>query len=191
MLYLLKNKDDITTIFTLAIPVIMENILQAFIGTVDIYFAGSINDNAIAAIGVTNLVINLFIVFFTAISMGTSAIVARNFGKGEMDKVKEAVIESVFLGIIISLVVGIINIIFYKQILKACGASNEILQLAIPYYVIVSVPIIFLCLSLILSSCLRSTKDTKTPMIATALANILNIILNIVFIVRNIICELL
>ena len=50
MLYLLKNKDDITTIFTLAIPVIMENILQAFIGTVDIYFAGSINDNAIAAI---------------------------------------------------------------------------------------------------------------------------------------------
>ena len=43
MLYLLKNKDDITTIFTLAIPVIMENILQAFIGTVDIYFAGSIN----------------------------------------------------------------------------------------------------------------------------------------------------
>ena len=93
MLYLLKNKDDITTIFTLAIPVIMENILQAFIGTVDIYFAGSINDNDIAAIGVTNLVINLFIVFFTAISMGTSAIVARNFGKGEMDKVKEAVIE--------------------------------------------------------------------------------------------------
>ena len=62
MLYLLKNKDDITTIFTLAIPVIMENILHAFIGTVDIYFAGSINDNAIAAIGVTNLVINLFIV---------------------------------------------------------------------------------------------------------------------------------
>ena len=185
MLYLLKNKDDITTIFTLAIPVIMENILQAFIGTVDIYFAGSINDNAIAAIGVTNLVINLFIVFFTAISMGTSAIVARNFGKGEMDKVKEAVIESVFLGIIISLVLGIINIIFYKQILKVCGASNEILQLAIPYYVIVSVPIIFLCLSLILSSCLRSTKDTKTPMIATALANILNIILNILFMKMN------
>ena len=61
MLYLLKNKDDITTIFTLAIPVIMENILQAFIGTVDIYFAGSINDNAIAAIGVTNLVINLYL----------------------------------------------------------------------------------------------------------------------------------
>lgn len=183
--YLLKNKNNIITINTLAIPVIIENILQTLLGTVDTYFAGQINDNAIAAIGVTNLIINVFIVFFTAISIGTSAVVARNFGKGEMDKVKEATIQSIFLGIIISLVVGVINILFYEQILDICGATNEILNFTIPYYLVVAVPIIFLCLSLILSSCLRSTKDTKTPMIATAFANVLNIILNILFIKMN------
>lgn len=183
--YLLKNKDNIITITTLAIPVIIENILQTLLGTVDTYFAGQINDNAIAAIGVTNLIINVFIVFFTAISIGTSAVVARNFGKGEMDKVKEATIQSIFLGIIISLVVGVINILFYEQILNICGATKEILNFTIPYYLVVAVPIIFLCLSLILSSCLRSTKDTKTPMIATAFANVLNIILNILFIKMN------
>lgn len=185
MEYLFKNKNNIIAITTLAIPVIIENILQTLLGTVDTYFAGQINDNAIAAIGVTNLIMNVFIVFFTAISIGTSAIVARNFGKGEMDKVKEATTQSIFLGIIISLVVGVINILFYNHILKICGATNEILDFTIPYYLVVAVPIIFLCLSLILSSCLRSTKDTKTPMIATAFANVLNIILNMLFIKMN------
>lgn len=183
--YLLKNKNNIIAITTLAIPVIIENILQTLLGTVDTYFAGQINDNAIAAIGVTNLIMNVFIVFFTAISIGTSAVVARNFGKGEMDKVKEATAQSIFLGMIISLVVGVINILFHKQILRICGATNEILDFTIPYYLVVAVPIIFLCLSLILSSCLRSTKDTKTPMIATVFANLLNIILNMLFIKMN------
>lgn len=185
MSYLIENKNNIITITTLAIPVIIENILQTLLGTVDTYFAGQINDNAIAAIGITNLIINVFIVFFTAISIGTSAVVARNFGKGEMNKVREATTQSAFLGIIISLVVGLINILFYEPILKICGATYEILDFTIYYYLVVAVPIIFLCLSLILSSCLRATKDTKTPMIAAAFANILNIILNILFIKLN------
>ena len=49
MSYLRKNRENIIIIFTLAIPVIIENILQTFLGTVDTYFAGKINDNAIAA----------------------------------------------------------------------------------------------------------------------------------------------
>ena len=185
MAYLIKNKNNIITITTLAVPVIVENILQTLLGTVDTYFAGQINDNAIAAIGVTNLIMNLFIVFFTAISIGTSAVVARNFGRGEMDKVREATTQSVFLGIIISLILGVVNILFYKPILSISGATYEIIDLTRPYYLVVAVPIIFLCLSLILSSCLRATKDTTTPMIVSAFANILNIILNIIFIKMN------
>lgn len=182
MAYLLKNKNSLITITTLAIPVVIENILQTLLGTVDTYFAGQINDSAIAAIGVTNLIINVFIVFFTAISIGTSTVVARNFGRKEMNKVKEAITQSIFLSIIISLVIGVINLLFYETILKVCGANYNILDFAIHYYLVVAVPIGFLCLSLILSSCLRAIKDTKTPMIATVFANVINIILNILFI---------
>ena len=64
MSYLYRNKKNIMLISNLAIPVIVENILQTFLGTVDTYFAGCISDNAIASIGVTNLIINLFIVIF-------------------------------------------------------------------------------------------------------------------------------
>ncbi|WP_291583933.1 MATE family efflux transporter [Clostridium sp. UBA6640] len=182
MTYLKKNRENIIAIFTLAVPVIIENILQTFLGTVDTYFAGKINDNAIAAISVTNLIINLFIAFFAAISIGTSAIVSRNFGKGDFSKTNLAIKQSTILGILVGLIVGIINLILYKPILMISGASEQILSYAVPYYIVVAVPSIFLCISLILSSCLRATSNTKIPMIATGAANIINIILNLAFI---------
>lgn len=180
--YLRKNKENIITIFALAVPVIIENILQTLLGTVDTYFAGHINDNAIAAISVTNLIVNVFITFYTAISIGTSAIVSRNFGKQDFNKANLAIKQSILLGVFISVIVGLINLMFYKPILMVSGASDKILSYAIPYYMIVVVPSIIICLSLILSSCLRATKDTKTPMIATGIANVLNIILGLIFI---------
>lgn len=181
MTYLGRHRENIISICTLAIPVVIENILQTLLGTVDTYFAGKINDSAIAGIGVTNLIVNVFITFFTAISIGTSAVVARNFGKKHINKVNSAIKQSVVLGAIIGLIVGVINLIFYKQILMVSGASDKVLFYATPYYMIVVVPSVFLCLSVVLSSCLRATRDTKTPMIATGIANVLNIILNLIF----------
>lgn len=182
MEWLKRNKENIIIIFSLAIPVIIENILQTLLGTVDTYFAGQINDNAIAAISVTNLIINVFITFYTAISIGTSAIISRNFGRCNFEEANIAIKQSNILGVIIGVLVGVINLVFYKPILMISGASNELLSYAVPYYMVVAVPSVFLCLSLILSSCLRATKDTKTPMIATGIANVLNIVLNIAFI---------
>lgn len=177
-----RNKDNIITIFLLAMPVIIENILQTLLGTVDTYFAGQIGDSAIAAISVTNLIVNVFIAFYTAISIGTSAIISRNVGRCDFQEANATIKQSNILGIIIGILVGIVNLIFYKPILMISGASNEILSYTVPYYMVVVVPSVFLCLSLILSSCLRATKDTITPMIATGIANVLNIFLNYIFI---------
>jgi len=177
-----KNKDNIITIFLLSIPVIIENILQTLLGTVDTYFAGQINDSAIAAISVTNLIVNVFIAFYTAISIGTNAIISRNVGRCDFEEANATIKQSNILGIIIGILVGAVNLIFYKPILMISGASNEILSYTVPYYMVVAVPSVFLCLSLILSNCLRATKDTSTPMIATGIANVLNIFLNYIFI---------
>ena len=101
-----ENRSNINIIFAVAIPVIIENILQTLIGTVDTYFAGSINDNAIAAISVTNLIINVFITFYTAISIGTSSIISRNFGKKDFDKVNLVMNQSIIIGLVLGLTIG-------------------------------------------------------------------------------------
>ena len=67
------SKQHIAIIFSLALPAILENVLQVFIGIVDTYFVGKLGTEAIAAVGVTNLVMNIYIPFFTAIGVGITA----------------------------------------------------------------------------------------------------------------------
>lgn len=172
------DKNAIKVILSLAMPVIIENILQVFLGTTDTYFAGKLNSNAIAGVGVTNLIMNIYISFFTAVGVGTTAVVSRNVGLKNIGKASEAVKQSILLTIIISLIIGVISFIFAKPILMLLGARSEVLIYALPYFMIVAVPIVFLGLMLILSSALRGAGDTKTPMKITAVANFINIFLN-------------
>lgn len=176
------GKQEMKPVFRLAIPVIMENILQTLLGTADTYFAGQIQDNAIAAIGVTNLVMNLFVTVFTAVSVGTTAVIAKNIGKKDFARANFAAKQSVLLGLGLGILVGFFSVLFCKPVLRLSGADGGILDYAVPYYLTVAGPSVFLCLSMILSSSLRATKDTKSPMIATGLANVVNLGLNVLFV---------
>lgn len=175
-------KQNIKSIFFLAVPIIVENILQTLLGTTDTYFAGQLTDNAIAGIGVVNLIMNIFISFFTAITVGTTAIISRNYGRKDFEKVNHTIFHSMMMGIGLGCAIGIICSIFSRPILKLSGADAAIIEYTLPYYWIVAVPCVILCLQLVLSSCLRAIKDTKTPMYVTGAANIINIVLNIIFI---------
>jgi putative MATE family efflux protein len=170
------------TIVSLAVPIILENIFQTLLGTADTYFAGQLGDDAIAAIGVTNLVMNVFISFFFAVGVGTSAVISRYVGRKDFRQVNEAMGQSFLLGLALGLGFGAVSLLLYRPILTLAGAKGAVLNYAVPYYMLVAVPSVFLCLSQILASCLRSAKDTRTPMVITGIANVLNIFLNYLFI---------
>ena len=182
MFHLKMNRNDLKVIGLLALPVMVETVLQTLLGTVDTFFAGQISDDAIAAVGVTNLIVNIFIAFFTAVSVGTLAVIGRYVGRSDAERGNRALQQSFLLSFFIGIIVGALNLLFYRPILEISGAGEDILVYAIPYYMVVVVPIVFLCLSLVLSSCLRATKDNVTPMVATGIANVLNILFNIFFI---------
>lgn len=169
-------------ILFLATPIIVENILQTLLGTVDTYFAGSLDNNAIAAIGVTTLIMNIYIAFYTAISVGVSVVISRYIGQKNIKKANETARQAILLGAYLGLGIGVLSFIFRNVILKISGAEADILAYAVPYYCIVAVSSVLVCLSLILSACLRSSKDTKTPMVVTGISNVINIGLNYLFI---------
>lgn len=175
-------KRDILCVLTLSLPIIVENILQTLLGTADTYFAGQLNDIAIAGVSVTNLMMNIFIAFFTAISVGTSTIVSRYFGRKDYKNTNKAITQSIDIGLVLGLVVGVICFVFARPILRISGIEASVVDYVLPYFLIVTVPAIFLCLQLILSSCFRSIKDTRTPMFATGVSNVINIGLNALFI---------
>lgn len=176
------NKGCIFTIMALAIPTMIENILQVLIGTADTYFVSKIGTEAVAAVGITNLIMNTYIAFFIALGVGTVAIVSRNIGANEFENANNAVKQSIILALGVGISFGIINFIFAKDILLFLGAEERVIKYALPYFYSVAVPAVFLCLMLILSSSLRGAGDTKTPMKIAIVSNIINIVLDYVLI---------
>ncbi|MFI3249824.1 MAG: MATE family efflux transporter [Eubacteriales bacterium] len=175
------RKEYLAQIWRIAIPLLIENTLQTLLGTVDRYFASSIDDSAIAAIGVTEIVTNLYLAFFISVNVGISVVIGQNIGKNDMEQVRESVRQGMMLSILLGLLIGLVSLLFGRKILLFTGCIEEILNFANPYFMAVTVPSVFLSLSLTLSACLRGAKDTKTPMLFTSICNILNIFLNIIF----------
>jgi Na+-driven multidrug efflux pump len=106
------NKGCIFTIMALAIPTMIENILQVLIGTADTYFVSKIGTEAVAAVGITNLIMNIYIAFFIALGVGSVAIVSRNIGANEFENANNAVKQSIILALGVGISFGIINFIF-------------------------------------------------------------------------------
>ncbi|KAB3531769.1 MATE family efflux transporter [Alkaliphilus pronyensis] len=166
----------------LAIPAMIENISQVFIGVVDTYFVGKLGTEAIAGVGVTNLTMNVYIAFFLALGIGTTAVVSRFIGASDNENANHAVKQSLIMSTVIGLSFGLINLFFSKRLLILLGAEDRVIEYALPYFLAVAVPAVFLCVNMVLSSALRGAGDTKTPMKIAVLANVINVILDYILI---------
>lgn len=174
----LAGGGDVWNLHKLALPVMAEYLLQSLLGTVDIYFAKGLGDEAIAAISLTNLVMNIFIAAFTAVSVGVTSLVARCVGREDPEGAGAAARQSLLLGTALGLATGVGALVFREPLLRLSGAEEDILSFALPYFVVVAGPSVFLCVLTVLSACLRASEDSLTPMLASSGANAVNILLN-------------
>ena len=174
-----KNSKQV---LDLALPAMAENILQVLLGIVDTFFIAKLGTAAIAAVGATNLIINLYIAFFTALGVGTTALVARNIGAKKPAKAGLVTEQSLLLTIILGLLTGVISLVFSENILALLGVKAGVLRFALPYFRVVAVPSVFLAVMLVLSRALRGAGDTKTPLKITLLINLINVILDYILI---------
>lgn len=173
-----NNKQIARRIFSLAYPVIIENILQVSMGFADKYFVSRVGTNAVISVGVTTIVMNIYLSFFIAVGVGTTAVVSRYIGAGENEKASMASKQAFYIALFIGIIVGIFNLIFHKKILGVVGLDYELLDFASPYFLVITVPSVFLSILLMISSSLRGAKDTKTPMKVSLIGNVINVILN-------------
>jgi len=178
-----KNKAvTISMILTLALPAIIENVLQVFLGVADTYFVSKLGTEAIAAVGATNLTMNLFISLFLAVSVGATAVISRYVGGNNTKQAVNSSKQALILGLFIGAVFGVVNVIFAPQIMSMLGAEDAALAYSIPYYRIVAGPLFLVGGIYALSSTLRASGDTKSPMKAAAISNVVNIILDYILI---------
>ncbi len=169
-------------IFELAIPSIVENILQIMLSTVDTYFVATIGSLAISAVGINTLISNLYLTFFIALGTGVGIMTARADGENNKLRVRLNIQNGLLLTLGISLVFLILNLLFGKELLYLIGKDQELVELAYIYFNVVIIPIASLSFMTVLSSILKSLGDTKTPMITVFFINIINVILDYILI---------
>jgi putative MATE family efflux protein len=176
------NKQKLMVILTLAVPAIIENLLQTLVGFVDTLFVAKLGIDEVAAVGVVNAILAVYIAIFMALGIGTSSLIARSIGSGDLEKAKKVAKESSMVAVVAGLLFGLITLFFAEPLLQIMGAEPKVLADGVVYFRIVAIPSIFISLMSIFGSILRAAGDTKTPMKVSLWVNIVHIALDYVLI---------
>jgi putative MATE family efflux protein len=166
----------------LAMPAIMEMTMQTLLGFADMAMVGSLGAVAIAAVGLGDMPIMTLMAVFAALGTGATALVARYIGAKEPEKATEIAKQSLIIGVLSGAVVSLLVVVFAPAIIDFMGAESEAAPYAIQYITYTGAAMIFLIISVVMGGVLRGCGDTKTPMYANGIANILNIIGNFLLI---------
>lgn len=169
-------------IFTL--PLIASGILQLLFNAADMIVAGRFaGSTALAAVGATSSLINLLINVFMGLSVGSNVAIAHFYG-AKMDKeVSETVHTSVMLALICGLFLTVIGIILAPPLLRLMGTPKEVLPHSVDYMRIYFLGMPVTLLYNFGAAILRAVGDTKRPLYYLTIAGIVNVVLNIAFVV--------
>lgn len=167
-------------IFALAWPSIAEQILEMMVGMVSTIFMGRISTNAVAAVGMVNMLMGFLQTVFAGLSIGTTVIVARITGEGDKAKARSALIQSIYMSLLVGLSLALFGKIFSSSLLKLFfgQADVQVFNIGIIYFNVILYNVPFFVLDIIISGAMRGAGDTKTPMIITGAVNVLNVFLN-------------
>lgn len=172
-------------IFSFAVPMLIGNIFQQFYSMVDTIVVGRfVGVKALAAVGVTGSLMFLILGFVMGLTTGFSVIVAQYFGLNDEKQLKKSVAMSVYLSLVLSIIITAISLLLAKPLLMFMNTPSDILDDANLYISIIFAGIIATIFYNLLSSVLRALGDSKTPLIFLIVSSVINIILDLVFVIK-------
>jgi len=177
-----KFSGDIKKIFILSWPIMVGMILQSLLGTVDTYFIAKIGTNEAAAAALSNSASSVIFVISTLVTAGTIALVSRSYGEGDMSLVRAFSGQSFFLSLIFGLILSVLCFLNSESIIKLIFSPEpNVAVLTEKYLSIIFIGTIFVFLNSVLRTILQSLGDTLTPLIIFGISNVINAILDPIF----------
>ena len=170
------------TIWQLAVPSIMSNLMFSMVAMVQTKFVGSMGAPAVAAVGAGQRVFFALQALLMAIGVGTTALVARSWGAGEREEASRITSASLMFGGMVGLVLMIFGMLFSHQIAEVFGLDEHAAELASRNIFWLSAFIIGFAIDIILSSALRAAGNAWTPLLFGVAVNAVNLPLLYAFI---------
>ena len=162
----------------LALPAMIESFFIAFAGLVDSLMVSSISSFAVAAVGITTQPKFIALALFIALSVATSAVVARRFGEGRRDEANRTLLTSLAVAVIACACVSAIFVAFADEIISFCGSTENTHDDAVTYFEIIIGGMIFNCIQMVINAAQRGSGNTKITMLTNVTSNTVNVIFN-------------
>lgn len=167
-----------------ALPLMLSGILQLFFNAADIVVVGRFSgSHALAAVGATSALINLLVNLFIGLSIGTNVLTAQYYGAKDKEGIHQTVHTSVLVSIMGGLILIVIGVLLAEPLLELMATPEEVLGQATLYMRIYFCGMPGMMLYNFGAAILRAIGDTRRPLYFLLTAGVLNIILNMFFVI--------
>ncbi|WP_349925647.1 MATE family efflux transporter [Bacillus altitudinis] len=170
-----KNEKSHPSLFALTWPIFIEISLYMLMGSADTLMLSQYSDNSVAAVGVSNQLLNLLIVMFSFITTGTTIVIAQLLGAGRKQEATQVAYVSLGTNFLISFVISLLMFVLAVPILHMMGLSSELMPDATVFLQIVGLLSFIQALIMTYSAILKSYGFTRDTMYVTIGMNLLNV----------------
>jgi len=151
---------------------------QSGFNLADLYFVAKLGEDALAAVGMSGVMLHIIFMLAVGIMIGCTALVAQAVGSGQRERAQEVAGQSLVMSAALALLVAAVGIPFAGQLLGLLGAEAAVKEAGMPYMQIMSGCSIAMLLSVAFGAAVRGAGDAMTPLKIMAVANVVNIALD-------------
>lgn len=182
--YLIKKKP-INALVLFSLPIIIGNLFQQTYTMADSAIVGRfVSEQALAAVGASYSLTNIFICVAIGGGIGASVIVSQYFGSHHYKKMKTAILTSMIAFLIISIAMGGIGLLFSKDIMVALNTPYDVLDMTVKYLNIYFIGLPFLFMYNVLSAMFNALGKSKIPLYFLIFSSVLNVILDLILVAK-------
>ncbi len=162
--------------FSLAMPVVLSSFLQRSVGIVDIFLVGGLGASSIAAVGIAQVMVFVVMSLSWGVNVGATVLVFQLWGADRKRDAGKAAFQAMLLAAAAAVGITVIGQLFGGKIASLLGANQEVQHILFDYTRIIFTFIFFTIAINVLSGIMHGTGDTRTPLYATLIVNLLHVV---------------
>ncbi|MBP6432719.1 MAG: MATE family efflux transporter [Ferruginibacter sp.] len=165
-------------IFLLAVPMVLEMLLESTFAIVDIYFVNKVHTGAATIVGLTESSLSILYSIAWGIAMGATALIARRVGEKNVKEASTVASQAILIAVGFSLIISVIGFLFPKEILLLMGADKAIAEEHYHFTQLMMISNVVIMLLFVNNGIFRGAGDASIAMKALLVSNVINIILD-------------